>query len=76
MSKDPRVILVTQPMDGIYSAMFEGDRTRQLPKVTSFPICIFMFFNFFGLFRLGRLKMNKSANSTHLGGDECRGKEN
>ena len=31
-STTPKVILITQPMDGIYSALFKGDMTRQLPK--------------------------------------------
>ena len=28
-------------MDVIYSALFEGDTTRQLPKITSFLVWIF-----------------------------------
>ena len=77
MSTTPKVILITQPMDVIYSALFEGDVTRQLPKVISFLIRLFMFFYFFWtFFRLKRLKKNKSDYSIQLGGDECRRKEN
>ena len=52
-------------MDVIYSALFEGDTTRLLPKITSFPVRIFMFFDFFlDFFKLESLKKNKSAYST------------
>ena len=34
-------------MDVIYSALFEGDTTRQLPKDNIFPCPDFWFFNFF-----------------------------
>ena len=43
---------ITQPMDVIYSALFEGDTTRQLPQITSFLVRLFGFFYFFGLFQL------------------------
>ena len=52
MSTDPKVKLITQPTDVIYSAMFEGDTTQLLPKITSFPVWIFGFLIFFGLFQL------------------------
>ena len=44
MSTAPKVKLITQPTDVIYSAMFEGDTTRLLPKITSFPVRLFGFF--------------------------------
>ena len=47
MSTAPKVKLLTQTMDVIYSALFEGDKTRMLPKITSFPIRIFGFLIFF-----------------------------
>ena len=49
-------------MDVIYSALFEGDTNRQLPKIILFPVRLFMFFYFFGLFSyiLKILKNNKS----------------
>ena len=50
MSTTPKVKLITQPTDVIYSALFEGKRTRLLPKITSFPVGIFGFLIFFGLF--------------------------
>ena len=76
-STNPKVILTTQPMDVIYSALFEGDTTRQLPKIISFLVRLFMFFLFLlGFFRLKILKKNKSAYSIHLGGDMCRRKDN
>ena len=52
---------ITQPMDVIYSAMFEGDTTRQLPKITSFLVQLFGFLNFFGLFQLFE-KLEKRIN--------------
>ena len=60
----------------IYSALFEGDTTRQLPKVISFTIRLFMFFNFLVFFILESLKKNKIDYSTKLGGNKCRGKAN
>ena len=61
-------------MDVIYSALFEGDTTRQLPKITSFLVRFFGFFiYFFGLFQLFE-KLEKRINylySYKLGGDEC-----
>ena len=51
-------------MDVIFNALFEGDTTQQLPKVISFPVRLFMFFNFLVFFRLGILEKNKSAYST------------
>ena len=30
--KSPKFILITQPMDGIYSAPFEGDTTQHIPN--------------------------------------------
>ena len=62
-STTPKVKLITQPMDVMYSAMFEGDITRLLPKITSFFVWIFMFFYFFWTFSdiLKSLKKNKSA---------------
>ena len=64
MSTDPKVKLITQPTDVIYSSLFEGDTTQLLPKITSFPIQIFGFFIFyFWTFSniLKILKKNKSA---------------
>ena len=43
MSTTPKVKLLSQPMDVIYSAPFKGDMTRLLPKITSFPVWIFGF---------------------------------
>ena len=40
-STTPKFILITKPMDVIYNALFEGDTTRQLPKVISFLVWIF-----------------------------------
>ena len=62
MSIAPKVKLLTQPMDVIYNALFEGDMTRLLPKITSFPIRIFGFFIFWTFLDiLKSLKKNKSA---------------
>ena len=47
MSTTPKVKLITQPMDVIYIALSEGNATRLLPKITSFPYRILMFLNFF-----------------------------
>ena len=38
-------------MDVIYSALFEGDTTRQLPKITSFLVRLFGFFIFLDFFK-------------------------
>ena len=60
-------------MDVIYSALFEGDMTRQLPKITSFLVLFFGFFIFFGLLQLFE-KLEKRINyiySYRLGGDDC-----
>ena len=47
-------------MDVIYSALFEGDTTRQLPKITSFLVQLFGFLIFLDFFKyLTRLKKNK-----------------
>ena len=63
-STDPKVKLITQPMDVIQSALFEGDMNRLLPKITSFLVQLFGFFfyflDFFKYF-LKSLKKNKSA---------------
>ena len=49
-------------MDVIYSALFKGDMTRQLPKITSFLVRIFGFFIFLDFFKyLKILKKNKTA---------------
>ena len=56
MSTTPKVILITQPMDVIYNAMFEADVTRQLEKLISFFVDPFMFFIFFGLFQIRNLE--------------------
>ena len=59
-------------MDVIYSALFEGDTTRQLPKDNIFPCPAYWFFDFFGLFQLFE-KIEKRINwlySYKLGGDE------
>ena len=49
-------------MDVIYSALFEGDTTRLLPKITSFLVQIFGFLNFLDFFKyLKSLKKNKIA---------------
>ena len=54
IKSDKRVQLlsqtITQPMDVIFSALFEGDTTLQLPKIISFLVQIFGFLIFFGLF--------------------------
>ena len=62
MSTSPKVKLLTQPMDVIYSALFEGDMTQLLPKITSFHVQLFGFFIFFWNFSdiLKILKNNKS----------------
>ena len=39
----PKVKLLTQPMDVINSALFEGDMTRLLPKITYFLVQVFGF---------------------------------
>ena len=60
-------------MDVIYSALFEGDTTRQLPKITSFLVQIFGFFILFGFFQIVK-KLEKGIKliySYRLGGDEC-----
>ena len=51
MSIAPKVKLLTQPMDVIYSALFEGDMTRLVPKITSFLVRIFGFFIFLDFFK-------------------------
>ena len=51
MSTTPKVKLLTQPTDVIYSALFEGDMTRLLPKITYFPIRLFGFFIFLDFFK-------------------------
>ena len=43
-STTPKVKLLTQPTDVIYSALFKGDTTRLLPNITSFPVRLFGFF--------------------------------
>ena len=49
-------------MDVIYSALFEGDMTRQLPKITSFLVWIFGFFIFLDFFKYLKIfKKNKIA---------------
>ena len=59
-------------MDVIYSALFEGDMTQQLPKITSFLVRIFGFFIFVDFFSyLKSLKKNNFFFSYRLGGDEC-----
>ena len=56
----PKVKLQTQPMDVIYSALFEGDMTRQLPQITSFLVSLFGFLIFLDFFNyLKILKKNK-----------------
>ena len=60
-------------MDVIYSALFEGDMTRQLPKDNIFPCPHFWFFDFFGRFQLFE-NIEKRINSLYsykLGGNEC-----
>ena len=73
MSTNPKFKLLTQPMEVIYSALFEGDMTRLLPKITSFPVWIFGFLIFFVLFQIfwKDLKRIKVLYSYRLGGDEC-----
>ena len=62
MSTAPKVKLLTQPMDMIYSALFEGDTTRLLPKITSFLVRLFGFFIFLDFFKyLESLKKNKTT---------------
>ena len=50
-------------MDVIYSALFEGDTTRQLPKITSFLVDFLVFKLFFlDFFKyLKSLKKNKTT---------------
>ena len=57
----------------IYSALFEGDMTRQLQKYNIFPCPDFWVFNFFlDFFKyLKSLKRIKLLYSYKLGGDEC-----
>ena len=60
-------------MDVIYSALFEGNTTRLLPKITFFLVCLFGFLIFFGLFQLFE-KLEKRIDQLYsykLGGDEC-----
>ena len=38
-------------MDVIYSALFEGEMTRQLPKITSFLVQLFGFLIFLDFFK-------------------------
>ena len=47
MSIAPKVKLLTQPTDVIYSALFEGDMTQLFPKITSFLVRLFGFLIFF-----------------------------
>ena len=63
MSTSPKDKLTTQPIDVIYSALFEGNTTRLLPKITSFLVWIFGFLIFFlDFFKyLEILKKNKTA---------------
>ena len=64
-STPPKFILITQPMDVIYNALFEGYTTRKLPKVISFLVRLFIFFNiFWDFFILESLKNNESPYST------------
>ena len=51
MSAALKVKLQTQPTDVLYSALFEGDTTRQLPKDNIFPCPAFWFFLLFQLFK-------------------------
>ena len=60
-------------MDVIYGALFEGDTTRLLPKITSFLVRIFGFFNFLEIFKYFEKKRIKVLYSYKLGGDECQG---
>ena len=50
-STAPKFKVITQPMNVIYSALFEGGTTQLLPKITSFPVWIFGFFIFLDSFR-------------------------
>ena len=60
MSTTTKIELITQPTDVIYSALFEGDMTRQLPKIASFLVQIFGFLIFLDFYKyLKRLKKNK-----------------
>ena len=72
MSTAPKVKLLTQPTDVIYSTLFEGDMTWLLPKITSFPIRLFGFFLVVGLFQIfwKYWKRIKVLYSYKLGGDE------
>ena len=74
-STTPKVKLINWPTDVIYSAMFEGDMTRLLPKITYFIVHLFMFFDFFGVFQIfwKDSKRIKLLYSYRLGGDECQG---
>ena len=47
----PKFKLLTQPIDVICSALFEGDTTRLLPKITSFLVHLFGFFIFLEFFK-------------------------
>ena len=71
MSIAPKVKIITQPMNVIYSALFEDDMTRLLPKITSFPVQIFFFLDFRYFEKLE--KEYKCFVVTNLGGDECQG---
>ena len=61
----------------IYSALFEGNMTRLLPKITYFPVCLFGYFIFFWTFSniLKRRKRIKVIYSYKLGGYECQGEK-
>ena len=62
MGTAPKVKQQTQPTNVMYSALFEGDTTRQLLEDNIFPCLAFWFFNFFGLFQIFKiLKKNKIA---------------
>ena len=76
MSTAPKVKLLTQPTDVIYSALFKGDMNRLLPKITSFLVWLFGFLIFFGLFQIfwKAWKIIKVLYSYRLGGDECQWK--
>ena len=61
----------------IYSALFEGDTTRQLPKITSFLVWLFGFFIFLDLFKyFEKIEKNKSGHlrSNKLSKEELRSK--